>query len=120
MTISAARAAGDQTAPSPVTVRMGDPAPQRTAPVTVHPDTEDPCAREVRFSIDVLEDAKQIDNAVFVALEIQSHRFLSCFSSCLAQGKSQKKYSQPRSQGSAVQSVAFCFFWPSTVLRGHR
>lgn len=91
VTISAARAAGDQTAPSPVTVRMGDPAPQRTAPVTVHPDTEDPCAREVRFSIDVLEDAKQIDNAVFVALEIQSHSFSAALAHDLLRVKAKKK-----------------------------
>lgn len=90
VTISAARAAGDQTAPSPVTVRMGDPAPQRTAPVTVHPDTEDPCAREVRFSIDVLEDAKQIDNAVFVALEIQSHSFSAALAHDLLRVKAKK------------------------------
>lgn len=50
MTTSAARAAGDPTAPSPAAVRMGDPAPPRMEPVTVHQDTEDPCAREVRFS----------------------------------------------------------------------
>lgn len=49
MTIYAPRGAGDQTAPSPVTVRTGDPAPQRMVPVTVHQDTEDLCAREVRF-----------------------------------------------------------------------
>lgn len=51
MTTSAPRAAGDPTAPSPAAVRTGDPAPQRMGPVTVHRDTEDPCAREVRFSI---------------------------------------------------------------------
>ena len=79
MTIYAPRAAGDQTAPSPVTVRTGDPAPQRMAPVTVHQDTEDPCAREVRFSIEVVAEAKQVEMLIYDTR--QSHRFLSCFSS---------------------------------------
>lgn len=79
MTIYVPRAAGDPTAPSPVTVRTGDPAPQRTAPVTAHQDTEDPCAREVRFSVDVVVEAKQVETLVCDAR--QSHRFLSCFSS---------------------------------------
>lgn len=51
VTTSAARAAGDPTAPSPAAVRTGDPAPLRMAPVTVLRDTEGPCAREVRFPI---------------------------------------------------------------------
>lgn len=87
MTIYALRAAGDQTAPSPATVRMGDPAPQRMAPVTVHQDTEDPCAREVRFSIDVVTEAKKVEMFIMTP-DSPSHRFLNCFSSQLPKGKS--------------------------------
>lgn len=65
MTIYAPRDAGDQTAPSLVTVRTGDPAPRRMAPVTVRQDTEDPCAREVRFSIDVVAEAKQAEMLIY-------------------------------------------------------
>lgn len=65
MTICAPRAAGDPTAPSPVTARMGDPAPQRMAPVTVRQDTEDPCAREVRFSIGAVAEAKRVEMLVY-------------------------------------------------------
>jgi len=68
VTICAPRAAGDRTAPSPVAVRTGDPVLRRTAPVTVHLATEDPCAKEVRFPMDVLAEAKQIE-MLFVAPE---------------------------------------------------
>lgn len=45
--VYACKDAGDQIAPSPVTVRMAGLAPQRMGPVSVHLAIEDPCAREV-------------------------------------------------------------------------
>jgi len=65
VTISAPRAAGDRTAPSPATARTGDPARRRMAHATVHQDTEDPCAREVRFSIDVKAETNRVEMLIY-------------------------------------------------------
>lgn len=51
------RAAGDQTAPSLVTVRTGDPVRRRMGLASARQDIEDSCAREVRLTISAVGEA---------------------------------------------------------------